>query len=124
MCPRLTDHYKSNDIINMRFITYTLFSSLLLLSSVDAGYDEEYMIGTLMAYSAHCEEMTDKGLDSFTVYVLDNMGSVESMDSSTAYKTAHNLLTAGIGSESFRLTACNQYKKALQRKDFYWLFER
>ena len=97
---------------------------LLLLSPVNAGYAEEYMIGTLMAYSAHCEEMTDKGLDSFTVYVLDNMGSVESMDSSTAYKTAHNLLTAGIGSESFRLTACNQYKKALQRKDFYWLFER
>ncbi len=108
----------------MRSIVYFLFSSLLLLSPANAGYAEEYMIGTLMAYSAHCEEMTDKGLDSFTVYVLDNMGSVESMDSSTAYKTAHNLLTAGIGLESFRPTACNQYKKALKRKDFYWLFER
>ena len=108
----------------MRTLIYSLISSVLLSIPVNAGYAEEYMIGTLMAYSAHCEEMTDKGMDSFTVYVLDNMGSTDNLEDSKAYKTAHNLLTFGIGSEAFRPTACNQFKKALQRKDFYWLFER
>ena len=105
-------------------ISYLLASFILLSTPVNADYAEEYMIGTLMAYSANCEEMTDKGMDSFTVYVLDNMGSADNLEDSKAYKTAHNLLTFGIGSEEFRPTACNQYKKALQRKDFYWLFEK
>ena len=108
----------------MRTLVCLLGSYLLLLTPVKAGYAEEFMIGTLMAYSAYCEEMTDKGLYSFSVYVVDNMGSAEDMDSSKAYKTAHNALTTSIGSESFRPTACNQIKKALQRKDFYWLFEK
>ncbi len=109
---------------SMSALIYSLISCLLLLSPVNAGYDEEYMMGTLMAYSVYCEEMTDKGVDSFTIYVLDNVGSIEGLDNSAAYKAAYNILALGAEPEDFRPTACNQYKKALKRKDFYWVFEK
>jgi hypothetical protein len=101
-----------------------LLLTLVLASSANAGYAEEYMMGTLMAYSIYCEKMSDKGLDSFTLYVDDYAGSTENMFSSKAYKAAYNLFSLGAKPEDFRPTACNQYKKVLKRKDFYLVFEK
>lgn len=108
----------------MRALVYSLASCLLLLSPANAGYDEEYMMGTLIAYSTYCEEMGDNGLDAFSAYVVKYSGSTDNMFSSKAYKTAYDLFSTGAEPVDFRPTACNQYKKALKRKDFYWVFER
>jgi len=108
----------------MRTLVYSLASCLLLFPTANAGYDEEFMMGTLMAYSAYCEEMRDNGLDAFSAYVVQNSGSTDNMFNSKAYKAAYNLFSKGAEPVDFRPTACNQYKKALKRKDFYWVFER
>jgi len=108
----------------MKSLISVLAVLLSLSTPVKAGWDEEWMMGVLMSYSIYCEEMTDKGIDSFTVYVLDYVGSAENMDKSKAYQSAYKLFAFGAEPEDFRPTACNQYKKALKKKDFYWLFEK
>ena len=108
----------------MQSLLYLFVLFPLLLPTANAGYDEEFMMGTLMAYSAYCEEMSNDGLDAFSVYVVQNSGSADNMFNSKAYKAAYNLFSKGAEPVDFRPTACNQYKKALKRKDFYWVFER
>lgn len=100
-----------------------LFCSLIAPISANAGYAEEWMMGTIIGYNTACEEMSEQGVDNFSYYVEEHIGSIENMSASNTYQTAYNTFIEPITSEEWRVTVCSQFKKALIRKEFYyWIF--
>ena len=111
-------------LISINKLTLTLlFGFLIAPISANAGYAEEWMMGTIIGYNTACEEMSEQGVDNFSYYVEEHIGSIESMSASSTYQTAYSTFIEPITSEEWRVTVCSQFKKALIRKEFYyWIF--